>query len=371
MMNKLFKLDWILIFVTLLLLGVGVLIMYSLTAANLSEGNNIFTRQVSFGALGLVAMFFFALTDYHYLRSYSRTIYFGALALLVIVLFLGVTVRGTSGWLGFQSISFQPVEFAKIALIVFLASFISQKKSELSETTRLVVSLCLMALMVFLVLRQPDLGSALVLVSIWAGVVVVSGISKKKFAILLLIGMVIALGSWPLFAGYQKDRIMTFLHPERDPRGSGYNVIQAMIAVGSGGLRGEGIGRGSQSQLNFLPEKHTDFVYSVVAEELGILGAFLVLALYLTLLYRIKRIAASAPDNFGFLIATGVMTMLLFQMVVNIGMNIGAMPVTGITLPLVSYGGSSLLAVLASIGIVLNVGMRRNMFDTTATISGT
>ena len=227
---------------------------------------------------------------------------------------------------------------------------------ELEETGRLIASLVLSGAMILLVLKQPDFGSAMVLVGIWLATTFVSGISRKKIFIMILTGVVIAFAGWFVLAPYQKDRVLSLIHPETiDPRGAGYNVIQAMIAVGSGGLTGKGIGHGSQSQLNFLPEKHTDFIFASIAEELGLFGDLLVIGLYLLMFYRMRIIALNAPDNFSYLVVVGIMSMFFVQIFENIGMNIGVMPVTGIPLPFLSYGGSSLIMVLSSIGILNNI----------------
>jgi rod shape determining protein RodA len=233
----------------------------------------------------------------------------------------------------------------------------------LGEWTRVVASLVLSAVVIFLVLRQPDLGSSLVLAAIWAGMISVSGLRLKHFLVLGALGSLLVAGSWFTLAPYQKDRLETFLHPESDPQGSGYNVLQAMVAVGSGGIMGKGIGHGSQSQLSFLPEKHTDFIYAVIAEELGLFGAFFILLLYLGLLYRIKQIGARAGDNFGYLLSVGVLIMLFAQMFVNLGMCVGLLPVTGLPAPLLSYGGSSLVSVSFSLGLLLSVYQRRRVID--------
>ncbi|MCX6765648.1 MAG: rod shape-determining protein RodA [Candidatus Moranbacteria bacterium] len=360
MLNKLLKFDWILLISVLLLLGIGLLSLYSISATGQSNGGlNVFVRQCVFSALGAAVMLFFAFSDYHYLKSYSTAIYFAMLFLLAAVLFLGSTVRGTVGWIGLGPFHIQPVEIAKLSLIIFLASFISQKKMELGETGRLIASLILTAAMIFLVLRQPDLGSAMVLAGIWLGMILISGISKRTLVILILAGAILASSGWIYLGDYQKARVISLVSPESDPRGSGYNVIQSMVAVGSGGLIGKGIGHGSQSQLNFLPEKHTDFIFAVVSEELGLFGSWLVIFLFLVAFYRIKRIASRAPDNFGYLLASGILIMYFIQVLVNIGMNIGIIPVTGIPLPFLSYGGSFLLTAFAALGILLGISGRR------------
>lgn len=342
---------------TYLLLGVGLLTIYSL-----SDGfphQNIFVRQSVFAVLGTLALFLFPVFDYRHLSKLSTSIYFLMTGTLSFVLFFGSTIRGTSGWIQIAGFQFQPVEFSKIVLIIFLASFISQKRSELGDFIRLVVSFALTSLLVFLVLKQPDLGSALVLVGIWFFMVIVSGIRKRHLAFLGIFFSVLALVGWFFLAPYQKDRIFTFLHPDQDRQGSGYNVFQSLVAVGSGGIGGKGLGHGSQSQLQFLPERHTDFIFAVVSEELGFIGAGLVLFLFGILLFRIVGVALSARDNFGYLLGMGFASFLFIQIFVNIGMNIGVLPVTGIPLPLLSYGGSSLLSVFLGLAIIQNIVSRR------------
>lgn len=359
MLSKLLKFDWILIISVFLLLGIGLISLYSISLEGEKEGGmSIFFRQCLFILLGIMAMAFFAFSNYHYLRSYGTAIYFGSLILLIIVLVWGSTVRGMAGWIGIGQFHIQPVEIAKLALIVFLSSFISQKRLEIKEGGRLIASLILSALMVLLVLKQPDFGSAMVLAGIWAGMIIISGISKKLFLTLLLAGVILSSISWMFLADYQKGRLVNLVHPESDPRGSGYNVIQSRIAVGSGGLTGKGIGHGSQSQLNFLPEKQSDFIFAVMAEELGLLGSIIVLALFSVIFYRLRLIAAKAPDNFGYLLATGILLMFFIQVAVNIGMNIGLVPVAGISLPFLSYGGSFMIVVFAALGIALNIDSR-------------
>ncbi len=362
MFRKFSKFDWVLFSIVLLLLGVGLLALYSLSVGQ--AGTNYFARQAIFALFGLGALLFGASLDYRHIQKYSTAIYFATLFLLVVVLLFGETVRGTAGWLSFGIFQVQPVEIAKVSLIIFLASFITKKKTELGEWTRVIASLVLTAAIILLVLRQPDLGSSLVLGAIWAGMIAVSGLRFKHFFVLVILGSLLISGSWFTLAPYQKDRLETFIHPESDPQGSGYNVLQAMVAVGSGGITGKGIGHGTQSQLAFLPERHTDFIFAVIAEELGLIGAFLVLLLYLGLLYRIKRVADAAIDNFGYLLAAGMLIMFFVQILVNIGMNVGMLPVTGLPAPLLSYGGSSLVSVCFSLGLLLSIyRLRRPVSD--------
>lgn len=357
MVRAILKLDWVIICTILLLLGVGLLALYSLSAGG--DGVNYFLKQALFASLGLIVMFFASSLDYKHVQKYSTALYFLTLFVLVLVLIIGTSVRGTAGWLSFGVFQVQPVEIAKVTLIIFLASFISKKKSELGEWTRVIASLVLSSVLIFLVLKQPDLGSSLVLASIWIGMILASGLRLKHFFVLAFLGTLLVGGSWFVLEDYQKARLDNFIHPENDPRGTGYNVLQSMIAVGSGGVTGKGLGHGSQSQLSFLPEKHTDFIFAVIAEELGLIGALFVISLYLVLLYRIRQIGEMANDNFGYLLSVGVMIMIFVQVAINIGMNIGLLPVTGLPAPFLSYGGSSLLSVCFSFGLLLSVYRRK------------
>jgi rod shape determining protein RodA len=325
------------------------------------EEREIIWKQLAYVILGIAAMVFFARIDYHYLRSYSRPIYLFAILLLIAVLFVGSVAHGTSGWLNFGIFYVQPIEFAKIALIIFLASFISSKKMVLSEMVRLFTSVVLTIVIIFLVIKQPDLGGAMILMAIWLGMLLLSGINKKTFFIILGAGILLSASSWFFLAGYQKSRIISFVNPQSDIEGSGYNVFQSITAIGSGGITGKGIGQGSQSQLNFLPESHNDFIFATITEELGFFGSMLILFIYAVMFYRLKIIASLAPDNFGYLVVCGIMVMLFFQVVVNIGMNMGLAPVVGITLPFLSYGGSSILVCFIAIGVALNIYNKRTI----------
>lgn len=352
MPKRLFQFDWILFAAMLLLLGVSLLSLYSLSSGG---GTNYFLKQLVFAIIGVGIMFLVAFLDYRHIERASTPLYFGTLFILGTLLLVGSTVRGTSGWLSFGIFQVQPVEFAKVVLILFLSSFIRKKTTELGEWARIIASLFLSAVMIFLVLRQPDLGSSLVLMSLWIGMIIVSGLRWSQVATLSILAGILVFGAWFMLAPYQKDRINTFLHPERDPKGSGYNVLQSMVAVGSGGVFGKGVGHGSQSQLSFLPEKHTDFIYAVVTEELGLVGAWFVLALYGVILYRIRRIADLASDNAGYLLSVGALILFLTHILINVGMNIGVLPVTGLPAPFLSYGGSSLLAFSVVIGLLQSV----------------
>ena len=358
-MNKLFKLDWILIISISLLLVISLLIIYSVSFSGAVFNSTNFQKQTISIFIGMVAMFLLAFFDYRLLSFQSTKLYFLMLGMLLVVIFFGKTVKGNTGWIDFLFFNIQPVEIAKIIIIIFIASFLSKKKTQLSIFVRIFVSIVFVFIPIFLIMKQPDLGSALIILASWGAVLFASGLNKKNLALLLIFGILITSSSWFFLKDYQKNRIINFIKPEYDPMGSGYNVIQATIAVGSGGIFGKGLGHGSQSQLNFLPEKHTDFIFSVITEELGLIGAMTVFVLFGIIFWRIKEIAKSARDNFGYLLSLGVLSILFFQFFVNIGMNIGVMPVAGVPLPFLSYGGSSMVMMLMAIGIVESVYLKR------------
>ncbi len=356
MIRKLLSLDWILMMASSLLITTGLLSLYTLSLKSVAEnGENYFWRQLIFIFISLIVLIFLFYFNYRSLLIYSTFIYFFVLFLLIIVLFFGLTIKGTTGWLNLGLFNLQPVEIAKIGLIISLASFFSRSKIKIGEMGRVIGSFFIFFSIAILVLLQPDTGSALVLFSIWIGMLFLSGINKKYIIGLLVMLSILSIISWFFLADYQKERLTNLIYPENDPQGSGYNVIQSIIAIGSGGIVGKGIGSGSQSQLNFLPEKHTDFIFAVISEEMGLIGAIFLLIFYLILGYRIKKIAENSPDNFGYFLSGGILIMFFFQIIINIGMNMGILPVTGIPLPLVSYGGSSLIVSFASLGILNSI----------------
>ncbi len=357
MIKRILETDWLLVLSALFVFGAGLLSHYSISVTGdaWSVSGSYFLRQAIFGVIGIVLMVCFQFFDYRHIVRYGTHLYFLAIGLLSLVLLFGRTINGTSGWISLGFARFQPVEGVKIALILFLARFIIAKRSELGEWVRIVASLVLSFLLIFLVLKQPDLGSALTLAAIWGGMILVSGIRFRHILVLFLAGVAVISTGWFFLEGYQRDRIEIFLHPESDPRGSGYNVLQAMVAVGSGGMTGKGVGYGSQSQLNFLPEKHTDFIFATVTEELGVVGAGAILFSYGVFLFRAWRIAEQARDNAGYLIAVGAQIYFTVQIFINVGMNMGLLPVAGLPAPFLSYGGSSLVASFTITGLLLSV----------------
>ena len=358
-MRDIFKFDWILVFVVALLLGLSSIILYSLSFAQSDSGLSYFIRHLFTVAIGIGAIIFLAFYDYRALNTYSTKLYFAILIILSAVLIWGTQVRGTTGWLGLGNFHIQPVEVAKVIMIIFLASFLSKKKTKLSIPSRIIASIVLVLLPVLLIWKQPDFGSSMIIIAIWLGMILFSGVNKKSLVIIFLVGVMALASGYFLIKDYQKERLANFFNVYRDPQGSGYNVIQSMVAVGSGGVFGKGLGHGSQSQLNFLPEKHTDFIFAVIAEELGLFGSLIALVLFSVVLFRIKETARLARDNFGYLLCIGIMAMLFSQILINIGMNVGLVPVAGVPLPFLSYGGSSMVSVLAAMGILQSVYTRR------------
>ncbi|PID52220.1 MAG: rod shape-determining protein RodA [Candidatus Moraniibacteriota bacterium] len=360
MIQKFFSFDFITFFTIVLLLGFGIVAIGSIFLYG-DGGNEVFTRHVTYTVVGVIAFLFFSLMNYTIFRSYSTYLYFFSIALLIVTLFFGTTLRGTSGWLDLGLVSFQPVEIVKIFMIIFLAHFISEKRGELGELASIFISFILVSIVSFLILLQPDFGSAIVLYGIWFCMIFVSGIRKRYLLSFIIVGVVVSVIAWSLFAPYQRARIINFLHPELDPQGTGYNVLQSIIAVGNGGMFGQGFGHGSQSQLDFLPEKHTDFIFATIAESTGFFGSLILLVLFSILFSRFYFIASQSRDAFGYFLSVGVMAFFLIHVLINVGMNIGVMPVTGIPLPLVSYGGSSLVSFLIGCGLVMSVYLRREV----------
>ncbi len=358
MIQRFFHFDLVAFFTIILLVGFGTSAIGSIFLRG-DGSDDVFMHHVAYVFVGMCVFFFFAFVDYTILRAYSTYLYFLSLILLLATLFFGVTLRGTSGWLDIGFVSFQPVEIVKIFMIIFLAHFISEKRGELGEVMSIVVSFVLVSIVCFFILLQPDFGSAVVMYGVWFCMIFVSGIKKRYLVSFVVVGAIVSVIAWSLFAPYQRARIVNFVHPELDPQGTGYNVLQSIVAVGNGGMFGQGFGYGSQSQLNFLPEKHTDFIFATIAESVGFFGTTILLILFTVLFSRFYFIAAQSRDAFGYFVVVGVMAVFLIHVLINIGMNIGVMPVTGIPLPLVSYGGSSLVSFLLGCGIAMSVYLRR------------
>ncbi|MCF6276882.1 MAG: rod shape-determining protein RodA [Candidatus Magasanikbacteria bacterium] len=347
--------DWVTIILVVTITAIGFAAIYSV---DLSKGLSLVyvpNQLISF-VLGISILFIVGRLHSTIFFAGAKWIYILALILLISVLFLGVNIRGTTGWYRFAGFSFQPAEFAKFALIVWMGWWISRQGRGFEKWQFIASSGSAVFLLVGFILLQPDLGSASVLVGVWLGLLFLT--RTKKLHIIILIGIVLSsfIFGWSfLFKDYQKERLMTFLDPSRDPLGSGYNVIQSTIAIGSGGFFGRGLGFGSQSQLHFLPEAQTDFIFSVIAEELGFIGVFLVMGLFLALILRLVWLASECDDDFSTFVILGVAILFLVQIVVNIGAATGILPVTGVTLPFLSYGGSSLIINFLLIGLIQSI----------------
>lgn len=355
------NLDWILILTVFLLTGVGLVLIASATHTEaLRTGVNYFVqRQGLFLAVDLLLVILLLRLDYHVLKQVALPLYVITLILLLGVMFFGHSTMGAQRWIRLGPVIFQPSEFSKVFIIVCLAAFLDKQAGSLEHWKEyLPAGLFLLAPFV-LVLRQPDLGTALVFGAIGFSMFWVCGFKTRWIA--WMTGVLICLSPliWHFLHEYQRNRIRVFLNPELDPFGAGYHVIQSKIAIGSGLLLGKGWMQGTQSQLNFLPENHTDFIFAVAGEEFGFIGAVVILLLYLILIWRGLTIALNAEDRFGMLLATGITGMYLFHVLVNIGMTAGIMPVTGVPLPFLSYGVSSLTTNMLLAGLLLNINLRK------------
>lgn len=348
------RIDFTLIITTLTLIFIGLIMIYSANGKEAGQSAEV-RRQILYIIVGIVVLVLFTAIDYELWGRLYRHIYVLTIVLLIVVLFIGHTVQGAQRWIPLGPLgSFQPSEMAKLALIITLARFLT-----LSESFRpitIVYAAIVMAVPGILILVQPDLGTALVLIAIT--LVLFYSVGVRPWILLSAIVAGLSLGPLVL-KEYQKKRLLMFINPEGDPEGGGWNLIQAKIAIGSGKLAGKGIFLGTQNQLNFVPEHSTDFIFTVVGEELGLTGAVGILILYLYLLWKGLSIAQASRDSFGTLLAVGIVTMFGFHLFVNMGMNLGIMPVTGIPLPFISYGGSSLLTNMMAVGILGSVYFRR------------
>jgi rod shape determining protein RodA len=356
--------EWPLLAMALGLAAMGIVNLISAAPGAYAGVPDAVSRQLTWLGLGVVGLLVAVAPDYRRLDRFAIPIYALCVALLLAVPFLAPVIKGSQRWISLGPAHLQPSELAKLGLVVVLARVLQRRASSPELGLRqLGTPLVLVAPLVVLVLRQPDLGTALLLALVAGSYL---PLSRVRFTTLLFLGAagLAAAGSawlWYLH-DYQKERILTFLNPERDPLGTAYHAIQSQIAVGSGGLFGKGYLRGPQSQLDFLPEQQTDFVFSVLAEEWGFLGAGLVLLLYLAMLLRGLMIARASKDVFGAYLAVGVVAMLFWPAAINVAMVLGLAPVVGVALPLLSYGGSALITTLLGIGLLMNVSMRRYVF---------
>jgi len=365
------KLPWGMVGVILALAAVGLAAVYSATYT--SRGPSpLFYKQLVWVSLGLVVMFLAVLPDYHTMGRYAYVLALISLGLLVLVMFLGKTGMGAQRWLAIGPFAFQPSELAKLSLTLALARYFAEDPKQGGYDLKdLVVPAVMVLFPLALVLKQPDLGTALMLLLTSSLMIVIAGIRLRSVIIVLLTGMVIASSVffvppvrhkiWGSLKPYQQNRIRAFVDPGSDPLGSGYHANQSKIAVGSGQITGKGYRKGTQSQMAFLPERHTDFIFAVIAEETGLVGASVLVLLYLGLLLIGVDTAKNAKDRLGVLMAGGIVSMISLYVFINIGMAVGIVPVVGVPLPLVSYGGTSIITTFLALGLLLNIQIRRFM----------
>ena len=372
--KRLFRnLDYTLIITVILILAFSLVIISSATHVTYAAGDQhdsyeYVKKQLIWIVMGVFAAIMIMLVHYENFMNYTKFLYGLNLVMLTSVLALGHTAMGAQRWIAIGPFIFQPSEFSKIIIIITFAAFLTNKEGKLNRFRDLLPCFLYIGVPMLLILRQPDLGTSLVFIAIMFGMLFAVG--ARPSHLLTIIGSGVAVvsgflyahfkwGVWIPLEDYQLTRLTIFIDPWKDWQGAGYHMIQSQIAIGSGGFWGKGLFNGSQSQLNFLPIQHTDFIFSVVGEELGFIGAATVLAMFFVVVYRGIKIAGEAKDTYGNLLAVGIVSKLTFHILVNIGMTAGIMPVTGVPLPLFSYGGSSMLTNLLALGILLNIYMRR------------
>jgi len=378
------RLDWALFSAVLALCVFGLVMIHSATREAHAVGwvapSQYVIKQALWLLISLVGFFLAVLLGYRPIARWHGPIYLAATALLIAVLKIGKSPTGATSWIALDGFRLQPSEFAKLAVILSLAAFVARRTGSVSEAGVVMRALAIAVVPVVLVLGQPDFGTALVILAIWFGALYLAGAKARHLGLVLVGGLALFALMWNLdrlpearlrsplgrvmaqarLREYQKRRLTIFLNPQADPTGAGYQVIQSRIAIGSGQLLGRGLFHSTQSRLHFIPEQRTDFIFSVVGEELGFLGCTAMLALYFFVFWRGLRIALRARDPLGSLLAAGIVSMLVFHTIVNIGMSVNLMPITGLPLPFVSYGGSNLLVSLIAFGLLQSVHMHRD-----------
>tara|TARA_Y100000294_G_scaffold163035_1_gene168517 strand:- start:818 stop:1921 length:1104 start_codon:yes stop_codon:yes gene_type:complete len=353
--------DWTILILTLIISSIGIVFIYSAMHGVSGERlKNIYISQITWVAYGLVCLFFVLLIDYRHLRTFAYPLYFLSLVLLVFVLLFGKKVSGAQRWLTIGNYTFQVSELAKLILIITLAKYFGGGKLIGDYKLKdLIVPGILTIIPFLLIAKQPDLGTSMVLLFVLFVMILLVETHPKTLLSLISTAILFLPVSWFFLKDYQKDRLFTLVFPNFDPLGSGYHILQSRIAIGSGGFWGKGLLAGTQSRLRFLPEQHTDFIFSVLAEEMGFIGSSVLLILYLLLFLKAIDVISKVKDRFGMLLGLGIIGTIFFYVVFNLGMTIGLFPVVGIPLPLMSYGGSSIVSTYIAIGIILNIGMRR------------
>jgi rod shape determining protein RodA len=349
------------------LVAYGLVLIYSASLNAYPDGITLghpAARQAIFAVLGVLACLVVAWVDYRVFGQVAPALYLLAMGMLVAVLFVGVSVYGSTRWFSIAGQHVQASELAKLLVIVALARFLADRQRDIQDPRVFGASLLLAGLPAGLVLIQPDMGTALVFGAIWLGMVLMAGAPPRY--VLLLLGLAVSLipfAALAVMGDYQRDRFVNWMDPNHDPLGGGFNILQSEIGIGSGGLFGKGLMAGTQTQLDFLQTATTDYIFSVLGEELGLLGALILFGLFIVLLFRAIRVAAIAQDPFGRLVATGIVVMILFQTFINVGVNIRLLPVTGIPLPFISQGGSSLLMLFAALGLLQGIAIRHKKLE--------
>ena len=355
--------DWVLLLTVILLAGIGIANLYSATASWNQVATPLYLKQTLWLFGGVVLALTICLFDYRHLEHFAIHLYVLSVGMLLFVLLMGRTTMGATRWIDLGFFNLQPSEVIKVAIIILLARIFAETATPQGYSLfELWKPAAWVLIPVALILKQPDLGTATMVIFIAGTMLLFAGLQRGTIIALTVIGLLTMVGGWFGLHDYQRARIRTFLNPEADPLGSGYHIIQSKIAVGSGGFWGKGFIQGTQSQLSFLPERHTDFAFSVFAEEWGFAGGFVLLMLYLFLIAWGLYVARRAVDRFGLFLAVGVTAMIFWHIVVNLGMVIGLMPVVGVPLPLFSYGGTSMVTTMIGVGLLMNVSMRRFMF---------
>ncbi|MEK7140340.1 MAG: rod shape-determining protein RodA [Patescibacteria group bacterium] len=354
--NVLKRIDWMLVFFIIPIMLAGLVTMKSFAPSE--EAGNFFSKQIIWVLLSFAVFFVFSFIDFRFLKRTDVIVFIFLFtsAVLLLLFIVGKISHGAQSWFDFGGFSFQPADMMKLVLVLILAKYFSRRHVEIRDIKHIFISGFYALVPFILVLLQPDFGSAMIIFLIWLGMVLVSGISKMHLLLVFVSGVAIFSLFWVfIFAPYQKARITNFIHPLADIRGSGYNAFQSTIAVGSGQIFGKGLGFGTQSRLKFLPEYQTDFIFAAFAEEWGFIGSILILVLYALVLWRILLTASLGAFNFEILFCLGIAIFFTSHILINIGMNLGLLPVTGIPLPFMSYGGSHLLTEFAGLGILMSM----------------
>jgi rod shape determining protein RodA len=357
--------DWGLLGLTFFLAALGLVTLFSaVTSATAAPQKILYFKQAIWYCAGLIAMILSFLVNYKSLDRWAPVIYITCMLLLIFVLILGKYVGGARRWLVLGPISIQPSELAKVAVIIVLARYYSKRANISGLTLReLFIPLIVTMIPFILIVKQPDLGTAMMVLLIAGSMTVFIKIERRSLLCIITACTVTVPLIWFFLKDYQKRRILTFLNPDRDPLGAGYHIIQSKIAIGSGMISGKGFLKGTQNALAFLPEQHTDFIFSVLAEEWGFIGSVFIFCLFLVLILWGVNIAYRCREPFGTILAVGITAMIFWQVFINIGMTMGLMPIVGVTLPFISYGGSSVITTMICIGLLMNISMRRFLFE--------